>query len=65
LKGKTTWTKSDLVARDFVKVPEELLKLRKEVYMTADLFSVNKIPFFLMVSHTINYLANRTVPKNS
>jgi hypothetical protein len=47
LKGKTTRTKPDPVARDFVKVPVELLKLHKEVYITADLFFVNKIPFFL------------------
>jgi hypothetical protein len=31
LKGKTTLTKPDPVARDFVKVPMELLKLHKEV----------------------------------
>jgi hypothetical protein len=66
LKGKTTQTKPDLVARDFVKVPVELLKLHKEVYITADLFFVNKIPFFLMLSHkicftAINHLADRTV----
>jgi hypothetical protein len=50
LKGKTTWMEPDLVARDFVKVPVELLKLHKEVYITADLFFANKIPFFLMLS---------------
>jgi hypothetical protein len=53
LKGKTTQTKPDPVARDFVKVPMELLKLHKEVYITANLFFVNKIPFFLMLSHKI------------
>jgi hypothetical protein len=46
LKGKTTWTKPDPVARDFEKVPVELLKLHKEVYITADLFFVNMILFF-------------------
>jgi hypothetical protein len=40
LKGKTTQTKPDPVARDFVKVPVELLKLHKEVYITAVLFFV-------------------------
>jgi hypothetical protein len=55
------------VARDFVKVPMELLKLHKEVYITANLFFVNKIPFFLTLSHkicftAINHLADRTVP---
>jgi hypothetical protein len=68
LKGKTTRTKPDPVARDFVKVPVELLKLHKEVYITADLFFVNKIPFFLMLSRkicftAINHLADRTVPQ--
>jgi hypothetical protein len=33
------------VANDFVKVPMELLKLNKEVYITTNLFFVNKIPF--------------------
>jgi hypothetical protein len=27
LKGKTTWSKTHPVARDYVKVPKELLKL--------------------------------------
>jgi hypothetical protein len=68
LKGKTTQTKPDPVARDFVKVPMKLLKLHKEVYITANLFFVNKIPFFLKFSHkicfmAINHLVDRTVPQ--
>jgi hypothetical protein len=68
LKGKTTWTKPDPVARDFEKIPVELLKLYKEVYITADRFFVNKIPFFLMLSckicfTVINHLTYRTVPQ--
>jgi hypothetical protein len=69
LKGKITWSKPDPVARDFVKVPVELLKLHKEVYITANLFFVNKIPFFvLMLSRkicftAINHLTDRTVPQ--
>jgi hypothetical protein len=58
--------KPDPVARDFVKVPVKLLKLHKEVYITANLFFVNKIPFFLNLSHkicftAINQLTDRTV----
>jgi hypothetical protein len=58
--------KPDPVARDFVKVPVKLLKLHKEVYITADLFFVNKISFFLNLSHkicftAINQLMDRTV----
>jgi hypothetical protein len=68
LKGKTTQTQPDPVARDFVKVPVELLKLHKEVYMTANIFFVNKILFFLMLSHkicfmAINHLLDRAIPQ--
>jgi hypothetical protein len=68
LKGKTTWGKPNPVAKDFVKVPVELLKLHKEVFLTADIFFVNKIPLFLTLSCKIcftmvNHLADRSVPQ--
>jgi hypothetical protein len=68
LKGKTTLSKTYPVARDYVKVPKELLKLHKEVFLTTDIFFVNKIPFFLTLSRKIcftavNHLADRTVPQ--
>jgi hypothetical protein len=68
LKGKTTRSKPDPVARDFVKVPVELMNLHREVFLTIDIFFVNKIPFFLTLSHKIcftavNHLADRTVPQ--
>ena len=67
LKGTTTRSKSVPVTRDYVKVPKELLKLHREVFLTADIFFVNKIPFLLTLSRKIcftavNHLANRTVP---
>jgi hypothetical protein len=54
------------VARDFVKVPSHLLKLHRDVTLSADIYFVNKIPFFLTLSRKIcftavNHLANRTV----
>jgi hypothetical protein len=57
-----------MVARDYVKVPMELMKLHKEMFLTTDIFFVNKIPFFLTLSRKIcftavNHLADRTVPK--
>jgi hypothetical protein len=52
LKGKTTRSKMNPVARDYVKVPNEFLKLDKEVFMTTDIFFVK-----------INHLADRTVPQ--
>jgi hypothetical protein len=67
LKRKTTQSNTHPVARDYVKVPKELLKLRKEVYLTTDILFVNKIPFLLTLSRKIfftavNHLADRTVP---
>jgi hypothetical protein len=66
LKGKTTRSKTHPVARDYVKVPKELLKLHKEVFLTNYIFFVNKIPFFLTLSRNIcftavNHLTDRTV----
>ena len=45
LKGKTTRKKPIQVAGNRLKVPKELLELHKEVYMTCDIFFVNKIAF--------------------
>ncbi len=66
LKGKTTRTKPIDVARDFVKIPKELLKLHKEVFLTADIFFVNNIPFFITLSRktcftAVNHLPDRKV----
>jgi hypothetical protein len=68
LKGKTTWSiPKNPVATDFMKVPMKLLKLHKEVFLTVDIFLVNKIPFFVLtLSHKIcftavKHLADRTV----
>jgi hypothetical protein len=68
LKGKTTRKKTNPVARDFIKVPKELLQLHKEIFLTVDIFFVNKIPFLLTLSRKIcftavNHLAGRTVPQ--
>jgi hypothetical protein len=58
--------KTHPLARDYVKVPKELLKLHKEVFLTTDIFFVNTILFFLTLSRNIcftavNNLADRTV----
>jgi hypothetical protein len=68
LKDKTTRSKPITVARDYVKVPMELMKLQKEVFLTTDIFFVNKIPFFLTLSRKIcftavNHLSDRVVPQ--
>ena len=48
-----------------MKVPTDLLKLHHDVTLTADIFFVNKIPFFLTLSRKIcftavNHLSDRT-----
>lgn len=53
LKGKTTRSKPSPVAADFIKIPPELLKIKKDVFLTADIFFVNKIPFLLTLSRNI------------
>jgi hypothetical protein len=68
LKSKTTRRKIILVARYYVKIPLELIKLHKEVFLSIDIFFVNKNPFFLTLSRNItftaiNHLADRTVPQ--
>jgi hypothetical protein len=68
LKGNNTWSKTHPVARNYVKVPKELLKLHKEVFLTTAIFFVNNIPFFLTLSQKIcftavNHLADRTGPQ--
>jgi hypothetical protein len=46
-KDKTTRRKTIPVVRDYVKVPLELMKLHKEVFLTTDIFFVKNNPFFL------------------
>ena len=66
LKGKTTRSKPEMVARDNVKVPVESLRLHKEALLMVDLFFINKMPFFLTLSRktcftAVNHLANQKV----
>jgi hypothetical protein len=68
IEREATWSKTHPVVRDYVKVPKELLKLHKKVFLTTDIFFVNKIPLFLTLSRktcfvAVNHLADRTVPQ--
>ena len=67
LAGKTTCSKPNPVTKDSVRVPAESLNLHKEVFLTADIFFMNKIPFFLMswkpCFTAVNHLMHRTVPE--
>ena len=47
LKGKINKKKNIYVAGDIVKIPKELVKLHKEIFMTADILLVNGMPFLV------------------
>jgi hypothetical protein len=60
LKSKTTQSKLIPVARDYVKVPMELMKLHKEVFLTTYIFLLTLSREICFTS--VNYLVDRTVP---
>ena len=67
LKGKTTRIKPNVVARYQVKIPVDLLKLHKEMFMTRVFFE-NNIPLFITLSWkicftAINNFTNLTIPE--
>ena len=53
LKGNTTRKKPITVAGVLVQVLEELVKLHKDIYLTEDLFFVNRIPLFFTLIRNI------------
>jgi len=66
LMGKQVKKKPTPVTRDIVKVPKEFMKLHNEVLLCIDIFFVNGIAFFLLLSRVIYYtgtshLADRKV----
>ena len=65
-KGKTTRKKPVPEEGDLIQVPEELVKLYEDLYLTENLLFVNIIPFFLALIREIcftavNHLANKKV----
>ena len=66
LKGKTTCKKPPSVPMDMVEIPMEIWELYWFVTLSIDVFFINKIPFFLMLSQnlcfsTVTHLANRKI----
>jgi hypothetical protein len=66
LKGKTTRRKPAPVAPSYVKIPKEFLNLHGDVFLTLDIFFVNKLPFLLTLSRkicytTVQHLGGQTV----
>ena len=57
IKGIRVRSKSKHVDGLKLKFPTEYLKIGKEVYLTCDVFFVNKIPFFITLSRKIDFTA--------
>ena len=62
LKGKSTRKKPIRVTEDLIRVPKELLKLNRDVFLTMDIFCVNKIPFLITLIRKIEFTATSHFP---
>ena len=62
LKGKTTRKKPILVTEDITRVPKEFLKLNKDIFLTMDIFFVNKIKFLITLRRNIYFTATSNSP---
>ena len=66
LKGKTTRKIPPTVPTDIVAIPAEIRELHRNVTLSINVFFVNKVPFFLMLSQkimfsTVTHLTNRKI----
>ena len=50
LKAKTVRGKPTVLALDRVKIPKEIDNIKNTVFLTADIYFVNGIPFFISMS---------------
>ena len=48
LKGNTTKNKPIHLAGHIVKIPKELIKIHKEVFIVAEKFFVNGVPYLFL-----------------
>ena len=55
LKGENTRKKPILVTEDLIRVPKDFFKLNKDVFLTMDIFFVNKIPLLIKLSCKIDF----------
>ena len=71
LKGKTMRKGADAVkVESLIPIPKELLAMHKDVVLAIDIFFVNKVPFFAILSRnicftTVTHLPNRTLQTSS
>lgn len=53
LKGKTTRKTPERVVTDYIAVPEQIKRANKHLTISADIFYINRIPFFTSISDNI------------
>ena len=44
-----------MLALDCIKIPKEIANLKKTVFLTAEIFFVNRIPFFIYLIRKIDF----------
>ena len=55
LKGKSVRRKLDSVVTDYVDIPREILKSRKELEVPTDIMFTNKLPFLVSISQWLKF----------
>ena len=50
------------MTEEIIRVPKEFLKLNKDVFLTMDVFFVNKIPFLITLRRKIDFIATSHLP---
>ena len=61
LKGKNVRDKPTLVALDCIKIPKYIAYLKKTVFLTAEIFFVNGIPFFISPIRKIDFTPVKSI----
>jgi hypothetical protein len=56
LRGKTTRTKPEHVRVNYVKIPQDFVKLHKHVMLVADVMFVNGLPFLVTSSRGMPWM---------
>ena len=55
LKGKTVRKQPGTVVSNYVKIPEEIKQMNRDVELSADIMFVNGLPFLVIISRRIMF----------
>jgi hypothetical protein len=64
IKAKTTRSKPAPVTSNLVEIPDELLKVQKDVILSIDGMTINSLKFLTTISHELFYRTAQYVPTN-